>query len=106
MSIRSIDLQVLIPRSTEASRTQQQQQNSPALQQQQVSEHNQQVATARQQQVQQLDKSENKSVHRDADNKKGREEPRKKRPSDKLLTEDEMQQATDPLRGKKIDIST
>ena len=63
MNIRSIDLQILIPRAADASRMQQQQDQLPAAQQQQIAGQFQQFTLARRQQVQAAAKSETKKVH-------------------------------------------
>ncbi|SMC65523.1 hypothetical protein [Sporomusa malonica] len=65
MSIRSIDMQVLIPRATEAQKHQSSITQQGTLQQQQFAEQMQKIAEVRQQQVQGLVKGQGGKVERD-----------------------------------------
>ncbi|TCL40127.1 hypothetical protein EV210_101328 [Anaerospora hongkongensis] len=105
MNIRSIDLQGMIPRSTEASKVQQQHDHQPIVQQQQASEQLQHLAAIRQQQVQEMEKTEKKKV--DRDNKKDPKEQREHAHKRSFTTTSEQkEQIADPVRGKNIDIMT
>ena len=107
MSIRSIDLQVLIPRATEASRTQQLNDQQAALQQQQHAAQWQQLSTVRQQQVQRTPQSAGAKV--DADAKREGRNHSEKRQEDARTAADEgdgLDGGLDPLRGHHIDIKT
>lgn len=105
MNIRSIDLQGMIPRSTEASKLQQQHDHQPIVQQQQASEQLQHLAAIRQQQVQGMEKTEKKKV--DRDNKKDPKEQREQAHKRSLAAmPDQKEQSADPVRGKNIDIMT
>lgn len=106
MSIRPIDLQVLIPRATEVSRTQQANDHQAVLQQQQNAADWQQVAATRQQQVQQTPQSAGGKV--DADGKReGRGEAEERRHEARAAEDKESADGgQDPLRGHHIDIKT
>ncbi|WP_425060884.1 hypothetical protein SCACP_16410 [Sporomusa carbonis] len=65
MSIRSIDMQVLIPRATEVGKHQQNIAQQSTVQQQQFAEQMQKTAEVRQHQVQSLVKSQGGKVERD-----------------------------------------
>ena len=108
MNIRSIDLQVLIPRAADASRIQHQQDQLPASQQQQIAGQFQQLTLNRRHQVQGLVKSEAKKVHSQDQDEKERSKHgsghERKLPAEAELNGKEKQQ--DPVRGKNIDIST
>lgn len=105
MNIRPIDMQGLIPRSTEASKMQQQHDQQPIVQHQQASEHFQQLAAIRQQQVQGMEKTEKKKIDRDNKNDpKEQKEQARRHPKETLVKNKE--QIDDPVRGKNIDIMT
>ena len=106
MNIRSIDLQVLIPRATDASRVQQQQNQQPIVQQQQAAEQQQQLAANRQHQVQALVKSEGKKIDGDNEKEKGKDAPPHKKRANTAPTPTDQEVAKDLIRGKNIDIST
>lgn len=105
MSVRSIDLQVLIPRATEVSRIQQLSNHQAELEQQQSAAQWQQLAAARQQQVQHTPQGAGGKVEPDAKEGKGRREGdgRKGRRRD---DEAEAVEGADPVRGHMIDIKT
>lgn len=103
MNIRSIDLQGLIPRSTEASKMQQQHDHQPVVQHQQAAEQLQQLATLRQHQVQGMEKTEKKKVNRDNKKEEQKEQARKQAPQ---AAAKQKEPTEDPVRGKNIDIIT
>ena len=74
MGIRPIDLQVLIPRSTEVSRIQQLYDQKNSLNEQQYAAEWRQISANRQQQVQRMAKSAGEKI----DEKKREQNPRKR----------------------------
>lgn len=109
MSIRSIDLQVLIPRATEASKTQQNSENQRAVQQQHFSAEWRQISTQRQTQVSHTSHAEEGMI-RDAlerDGNQGHQRRKQKRQSPESIDKaaDEVTH-DDPVRGNIIDIKT
>ncbi len=105
MSVRSIDLQVLIPRATEVSRVQQLSNHQAELEQQQSAAQWQQLAAARQQQVQQTPQSAGGKVEPDGKEGKGRREGDRKGWNEEP-EEAEVIEGADPVRGHMIDIKT
>lgn len=105
MSVRSIDLQVLIPRATEVSRVQQASNHQAELAQQQSAAQWQQLAAARQQQVQHAPQSAGGKVEPDAKEGQGRREDGK-RDRRREQAEAEAIEGADPVRGHMIDIKT
>ncbi|HWR43138.1 hypothetical protein [Sporomusa sp.] len=113
MSIRSIDMQVLIPRATEAQKHQSNIVQQGALQQQQFAEQMQKTAEVRQHQVQDIVKSQGGKVKRDEtkDNPPSNSYPRKNTAANQVETaEQENAENTvigqDPILGHIIDIKT
>lgn len=109
MSIRPIDLQVLIPRATEVGKAQQVADQQSINQQQQFAEQWQKISDSRQQKVQNTPKSEGGKVHRDSAQQQNQEqEANHQNFSDERPQEPEQQsnQASnsDPVRGHVIDI--
>ena len=106
MTIRAIDLQVLIPRSTEVSKVQQVSDHQAALQQQQHAEQWQHIAANRQQQVQRTPQNAGGKIDPDAERHKNAQQEagnKKHQPNDRAEPEE---LASDPTRGRKIDIKT
>lgn len=107
MNIRSIDLQVLIPRTTEVSKAQQTHDHQAALQQQQNAAEWQQLSAARQQQVQRTPQSAGGKV--DPDDKRegrGQQEQQTRDEARQAADTESMDGGQDPLRGHHIDIKT
>lgn len=103
MTVRAIDLQVMIPRVTEVSKVQQIAEHQGALQQQQGADQWQKLAATRQQQVQKSSQNAGGKVDPDAENKERHQEQRKKGSRHR---EDEAEDSPDPIRGHTIDIKT
>ncbi|MDR3592785.1 MAG: hypothetical protein P4N41_24265 [Negativicutes bacterium] len=110
MNIRSIDLQVLIPRATEASRMQQTNDQHNSLQQQQFAEQLKNLTAQRQQQVQNTPKNEGPKIQdqeRQKQQQQQQENDEKKGDSDNQETPPEvLQHAASPSLGHRIDIKT
>lgn len=108
MSIRSIDLQVLIPRVTEVSKNQQVVENQRAVQQQQFVEEWRQISTQRQTQVQHSSHAEEGIIHdtleQDGKPKQWRRDQKSR--AKKAADEPVEVNHNDPLRGNIIDIKT
>lgn len=67
MSIRPVDLQVLIPRATDVSKSQQVADQQLTSQQQQFAEQWQQISASRQQKVQNTSKAKGGKIHSDTE---------------------------------------
>ena len=106
MSIRSIDLQVLIPRSADASKMQHQQDQLAASQQQQIAGQFQQLTLNRRHQVQGTIKSEAKKVNSQDEKERPKHGSGKERELSPEAVMDGKEKHQDPVRGKNIDIST
>lgn len=111
MNIRPVDLQVLIPRSTEVSKAQQLTDHQVIVQQQQFAEELQQTMVDRQQQVQGTPKSEGGTVQRDKDERNRGQHNRWRKLKAKTLEQDSNSTGDnvnldDPIRGHLIDIKT
>ncbi len=105
MTIRAIDLQVLIPRVTEVGKLQQIADQQVTTQQQQVAAQQQQAAALRQQQVQQTPRNAGAKVNPDAAHgERHQEEQHKGRRGQEHEAEEKG--AADPIRGHTIDIKT
>jgi len=102
VTIRAIDLQVLIPRVTEVGKVQQIADHQGALQQQQGAEQWQKLSATRQQQVQKSAQNTGGKVDPDADKDRRQEEHKRGR----RQHEDEAEDSPDPIRGHTIDIKT
>lgn len=105
MNIRSIDLQVLIPRATEVSKIQQTNDHQSALQQQENAAAQQQLSVARQQQVQRTPQSEGGKIEPDA-KREGQAEHHHRDDAHHADENDSLDGSQDPLRGHHIDIKT
>ena len=112
MSIRSIDMQVLIPKATEVGKQQNNLAQQSTVQQQQVAEQMQKTAEVRQQQVQGLAKGEGGKVKREEPKEKHNHNhrrgnyglnqhdlPEQENPEDEPMSKD-------PVLGHVIDIKT
>jgi hypothetical protein len=109
VNIRSIDLQVLIPRATEASKVQQLNDHQTTLQQQQNAADWQRLSAARQQQVQRTPQSAGGKVNPDANREGQQGDERKKeaeQPAQAAEADNSQECGPDPLRGHHIDIKT
>ncbi|HWR08197.1 hypothetical protein [Sporomusa sp.] len=113
MSIRSIDMQVLIPRATEVQKHQSNIVQQGALQQQQFAEEMQKTAEVKQHQVQDILKSQNSKVKRDEtkDNQSSNSYSRKGTALNQVETEEQENAENnvigeDPILGHIIDIKT
>lgn len=109
MNVGSLDLQVLIPRSTDISKVQQNADQQPALQQQQFAAEWQQISDQRQHQIQNSSKSEGGKIKADERERRqhAKSDPEsshsQKRKSD---TDSPEEHAADPFLGNKVDIKT
>ena len=111
MTIRPVDLQVLIPRVTEVGKTQHVTDHQDTLQQQQFAGQWQQISAKREQQVQGTNKSEDGKVGRENNSKEqSHSKDGKKHPNIKQsnIDADMVNHASseDPVRGNLIDIKT
>jgi len=111
LTIRPVDLQVLIPRVTEVSKTQHVTDHQDILQQQQFAGQWQQIAENRQQQVQGTTKSAEDKVGREKHPKEQDHSKNEKKDQDfkSNNTDADMinhASSEDPVRGNLIDIKT
>lgn len=107
MTIRPIDLQVLIPRVTEVGKAQQIANHQNELQQQQFAEQMKQIAAGRRQQVQRKPagaggRVEEKDAEEESKNRRERE--KKKRTGKQPAGDEASSDGKDPVRGHHIDI--
>jgi hypothetical protein len=109
MNIRSVDLQVLIPRSTEVGKTQQINQHQNTLQQQHMAEEWQSISTQRQRQVLLASKTEGGVVKEGYDRENGHSKQRHSQEQSHSTTSSPAsveQDHDNPLLGNIIDIKT
>ncbi len=111
MNVRPIDLQVLIPQTSEVGKTQHVANQQTALDQQVFAEQWKQISAERQQQVQNLLKSEGGKVSSQSslpDKQKSKKRATKSNNANKSenLQSCEAQTHEDPVRGLIIDIKT
>jgi hypothetical protein len=112
MSINSIDLQVLIPKSTEVGKTQNIADRQDTLQQQHIAEQWKGISTKRQQQVQSTAKNEGGRIGREQESKdqkqsKQEQNHRENNPNNSTdLNKINHASNDDPVRGHLIDIKT
>lgn len=110
VNIRSIDLQVLIPRSAEVSRVQQVTDQQNALQQQQHAAEWKQITADRQHQVQSTPKNAGGKVGEKAreESKHNRRDQDKNKDSAGVQSDapEQSHDASDPVRGHHVDIKT
>ena len=107
MNIRSIDLQVLIPRATEAGKVQQLTNQQTVVEQQQFAAQFQEITKERKQQVQHVPKTENGKISRDKEHEQQHQSQQNssfQRHQKDLADQEEI--IPDPLRGHVIDIKT
>ena len=109
MNIRSIDLQVLIPRTTDVAKSQAVNDRQGMQQQQQFAEQFQKITTELQHQVQSTAKSTGSKIERDGH--RNRQNPQDSHPGkDKTFQQEEQAENAvdqpDPIRGHNIDIVT
>lgn len=110
LTIRPVDLQVIIPRVTEVSKTQHTTDHQDTLQQQQFEGKWQQISTDRQHQVQGTAKSEESKVGENHSREQKNSKDNKKNDDDKIEKKDTEKinkpSSEDPVRGNLIDIKT
>lgn len=111
MTIRPVDLQVLIPRVTEVSKTQHVNDHQETLQQQQFAGQWQKISEKREQQVQGTTKSEDGKVNPEKNSKEQSHSKHGQRHQDikhSNTDADMVNHASnkDPVRGNLIDIKT
>lgn len=112
MSIQSIDLQVLIPKSTEVGKAQNIVDRQDTLQQQHIAEQWKSISTKRQQQVQSTAKNEGGKVGREQESKDPKQPKQEQSNSNNRANNntdlDKVNHASndDPVRGHLIDIKT
>lgn len=108
MTIRPVDLQVVIPRVTEVAKTQHASDQKETLQQQQFAGQWQQIAANRQHQVQGTNKEETK-VNRERHTKEHDSEKEGQKHQEGKQSDTDMENHPsnqDPVRGNLIDIKT
>lgn len=107
MQVNSIDTQVLIPRTTDASRTQSIRENQPIVQQDIGAMLIKDEEHTRSKQVQNSEKSEGKKVKDEEREKKRRGQNRQSAaaPNDNAEEDEIIYMAVDAVRGNYIDIS-
>lgn len=109
MTIRPIDMQIIIPRATEVGKAQHTLDQQNIQQQQHFAAQWQQISEKRQQQVQHTGKSEQGKVNREKESKQQFFSERDHHESDTKEKDDEdhsPQTNPDPIRGSRIDIKT
>ena len=112
LSINSIDLQVLIPKSTEVGKAQNTANRQDIVQQEHIAEQWKGISTKRQQQVQSTAKNEGGKIRREQEfkeQKKSKQEQNHRDNSPNNSTDlDKVNHASndDPVRGHLIDIKT
>lgn len=109
VTIRPLDLQVLIPRVTEVGKNQHVNDHRETLQQQQFEGQWQKISTNRQQQVQSTTKSEDGKIGREKHSKEQDSSKNGKNHQDAKHTDADMVNHAsneDPVRGNLIDIKT
>ena len=111
MNIRPIDLQVLIPHTTEVSRTQAITNQQGIQQQQQFAEQFQKISADMQHQVQSTSKSVDGKVHREKDKNQEQQQSSGKQRDKTVILSDKEKEAVakdepDPIKGHIIDIIT
>lgn len=114
MSIRPVDLQVLIPRATEVSRNQQAVEQQLNAQQQYFAQQWQQISASRQQKVQNTPKTLGGKVHCEKEDSKQKQSMNQRRRQlgenvcehDDELNDSNREEPQDPIKGHLIDIKT
>lgn len=109
MSINSIDLQVLIPKSTEVGKAQNISERQDTLQQQHIAGQWEGISTKRQRQVQSTAKNEGGKIGREQESKEQKQSKQEQSHKDNSAVDlDKLNHASndDPVRGHLIDIKT
>jgi len=111
LTIRPVDLQILIPKVTEVGKNQHHTDHQDTLQQQQFADQWQQVSANRQHQVQGTNKSGDHKVGSEAHPKQQQHSNKGKNQQDDKQNKNDADQVNhasshDPVRGKLIDIKT
>ena len=111
MTIRPVDLQVLIPKVTEVGKTQHVADHQDTLQQQQFAGQWQQISAKREQQVQGRTKSEDSKVGRDDNSREQSQSKNGQKQQEVKQSQADADQVNhpsseDPIRGNLIDIKT
>jgi len=109
LTIRPVDLQVLIPKVTEVGKMQHITDHQETLQQQQFADQWQHIAAKREQQVQGTTKSEDGKVGRENHPKEQSHSNNGKKHQDTKQSDADMANhasSEDPIRGNLIDIKT
>ncbi|CUH96116.1 hypothetical protein P22_2204 [Propionispora sp. 2/2-37] len=107
MNIRSIDLQVLIPRATEVAKTQNTFDQQNTVNQQQSAEQWQKISADRQHQVQNTPKNEGGKIkERGESPSQHQQQHAQSHSAHAEQEEDEGIKSEDPVRGHTIDIRT
>lgn len=107
MNIRPMDLQVLIPRTTEVAKNQNNMNQQNAIVAEQSAAEWQKLSTVRQQQIQHTPKSEGGRVgERGEQKQQSGDHSAKGRSTGEVRPEDGEPLASDPVRGHTIDIKT
>lgn len=113
MNIRPVDLQVLIPRTTDVAKTTAIQDHQMETNQQQIAEQFKQSANERQHQVETATQGSHSgrvsTENLDQERRSGQEEAEKKQEQEASTEKNEVLQQQippDPLRGRTIDIKT
>lgn len=110
MTIRSVDLQMLIPNAVEVGKTQHRTDQQNTAQQQQFAEQWQKISADRQKQVQATPKSEGGKVRSEKDGRQqsaqGEGSMDSKDKKETTHPEEGAPAAQDPVRGHHVDIKT
>lgn len=108
MNIRSIDLQVLIPKTSEVAKVQQNINQQPTVAQEEFAAVWQQVSSEKQRKVQKTPSSEGGKINRESEHHRKQSdngtETHQNQSSDNK-DENNVKEQTDPVRGHHIDIS-
>lgn len=104
MNIRPIDLQVMLPRTTDVSKLQTATDQHQALNNVLLSEQWQQIAREREQNVQHVPKEEGGKVGAEKHTKQ--QQHQQQNPSNRSHNSNDQADPVDPLRGHLIDIIT
>lgn len=108
MNIRSIDLQVLIPKTAEVAKIQQNINQQPAIAQEEFAAIWQQVSSDNQRKIQKAPSSEGGKINRGNEHSRKQSEnetDNQQELSAENKNESNAKEQTDPVRGHHIDIS-
>ncbi len=109
MTIRPVDLQVIIPRVTEVGKSQHIGNHQETLQQQQFADKWQHISTNRQKQVQNAEKSDSTKIKQENHPKEGQHGKKEEHQRNTKSQDADMENHAsneDPVRGNLIDIKT